>query len=315
MCECKGKCSCKSNEIKLRGPRGFVGPRGPQGPVGPQGLQGLQGAPGISNLPGPQGPAGPTGPQGVAGPTGPVGPQGATGPQGPAGSGTNVIFKKKTNYFITSGNNTYIVSPNVYYVEIELIGGGGGSGQIGSVVYLGGGSGAYVKFPLNVTPGQTLTFTVGTGANAQFSANGGNTTFNTSFGLVIAGGGLGPQWTNSGGMAPFNLKPGYGGIATIPGGLTQVLASSGSDGEINITANNDLKVAKGGITPILNGSLAAVTSLVYPENTGNVILDLSTKPINTFPSFSPGTGGARCNNNTGLGGEAGAVIITEYYLQ
>jgi hypothetical protein len=59
MCECKGNCACKSNEIKLRGPRGFVGPAGPQGNLGPQGIQGLQGAPG------PQGPQGPQGPAGI----------------------------------------------------------------------------------------------------------------------------------------------------------------------------------------------------------------------------------------------------------
>lgn len=70
MCKCEGKCSCKSNEIKLRGPRGFTGPAGPQGPVGPQGIQGFQGVPG------------PQGPQGVQGPIGPEGPQGPPGPGG-----------------------------------------------------------------------------------------------------------------------------------------------------------------------------------------------------------------------------------------
>jgi hypothetical protein len=34
MCSCKGSCGCKSNEIKLRGPRGFQGPQGPPGPIG-----------------------------------------------------------------------------------------------------------------------------------------------------------------------------------------------------------------------------------------------------------------------------------------
>lgn len=34
MCKCKGKCNCKNYEIKLRGPRGFIGPQGPQGPQG-----------------------------------------------------------------------------------------------------------------------------------------------------------------------------------------------------------------------------------------------------------------------------------------
>lgn len=41
MCSCKGSCNCKSNEIKLRGPRGFVGPQGPQGPQGAAGMPGL----------------------------------------------------------------------------------------------------------------------------------------------------------------------------------------------------------------------------------------------------------------------------------
>lgn len=57
MCECKGKCACKSNEIKLRGPRGYTGPAGPQGPLGPQGIQGLQGIPGLIGPQGPQGPS------------------------------------------------------------------------------------------------------------------------------------------------------------------------------------------------------------------------------------------------------------------
>jgi hypothetical protein len=55
MCKCKENCSCKSNEIKLRGPRGFTGPAGVQGPVGPQGLQGAQGLAGPQGLPGPSG--------------------------------------------------------------------------------------------------------------------------------------------------------------------------------------------------------------------------------------------------------------------
>jgi hypothetical protein len=81
MCNCKGSCDCKSNEIKLRGPRGFVGPAGPQGPVGPQGIQGLQGMPG---------PQGPQGPQGINGTPGFPGAAGPAGPQGIAGIPTSV---------------------------------------------------------------------------------------------------------------------------------------------------------------------------------------------------------------------------------
>ena len=47
------KCGgCKNHEVKLRGPRGFVGATGPQGPIGPQGPQGIQGVPGIQGPPG-----------------------------------------------------------------------------------------------------------------------------------------------------------------------------------------------------------------------------------------------------------------------
>lgn len=73
---CSKNDSCKSNEIKLRGPRGFTGPQGPQGLVGPQGIQGLTG---------PMGPQGPQGPQGITGAAGTDGIDGAPGPAGPAG--------------------------------------------------------------------------------------------------------------------------------------------------------------------------------------------------------------------------------------
>jgi len=98
MCECKGSCNCKSNEIKLRGPRGFTGPAGPQGPVGPQGIQGLQGAPG------------PQGPQGMQGATG---AQGNTGPQGPQGvPGTNGADQYKYITSIFAAGDTFIGNTN-----------------------------------------------------------------------------------------------------------------------------------------------------------------------------------------------------------
>jgi hypothetical protein len=94
MCNCKGSCDCKSNEIKLRGPRGFVGPAGPQGPVGPQGIQGLQGAAG------PQGVQGPQGTSGAAGTPGAIGP---AGPQGTAGIPTSIEDTTTVDLSYTAG--------------------------------------------------------------------------------------------------------------------------------------------------------------------------------------------------------------------
>jgi len=79
-CTCKDQCSCKSHEVKLRGPRGYQGHTGPQGPVGPTGLQGVPG---------------------------PVGPQGPQGPQGPSGMTTNQLAVR-----ITESNR--LLTANVY---------------------------------------------------------------------------------------------------------------------------------------------------------------------------------------------------------
>lgn len=100
MCNCKGSCDCKSNEIKLRGPRGFVGPAGAQGPIGPQGIQGLQGA---------AGPQGPQGPQGVAGTAGTPGSTGPAGPQGIAGIPTSIEDTTTVDLDYTAG----VLSANV----------------------------------------------------------------------------------------------------------------------------------------------------------------------------------------------------------
>jgi len=94
MCKCKGSCDCKSNEIKLKGPRGFVGPAGPQGPVGPQGIQGLQGAPG---------PQGTQGPQGASGAAGTPGSTGAAGAQGIPGVPTTVDDTTTVDLSYTAG--------------------------------------------------------------------------------------------------------------------------------------------------------------------------------------------------------------------
>lgn len=114
MCNCKGSCECKSNEIKLRGPRGFVGPAGPQGPVGPQGLQGLQGA---------------SGPQGVQGPQGFNG-GGNDATLDSVGIGQTIVYdgtgpdlftksiKQGSGINVTSDATTVIISANSLFVEI-----------------------------------------------------------------------------------------------------------------------------------------------------------------------------------------------------
>lgn len=126
MCNCKGSCNCKSNEIKLRGPRGFVGPGGAQGPAGPKGDTGIQGPTGLPGAQGPQGlngapgVAGSNGAQGPIGPAGPTGPIGLTGPQGiqgnpgPAGPVYHTMLHNAGTYTMEDDFDTvaYVIRPN-----------------------------------------------------------------------------------------------------------------------------------------------------------------------------------------------------------
>jgi len=115
---------------------------GPQGPQGPQGLQG------------PQGQLGPQGPQGTQGAQG---PQGVQGVQGPPGS-----FPSNFKAF-TGGGSTgaFTVPAGVTTIQIEAVGGGGaGDPSQGA----GGGSGAYQKVVLSVSPGSSYSVYVGAGS-------------------------------------------------------------------------------------------------------------------------------------------------------
>ena len=315
------KTCCKSNEIKLRGPRGVVGPPGSQGPAGPQGNPGPQGTPGPPGAQGVQGltGAGVQGNDGAQGPVGAIGPIGLTGPQGPAGSSTNAKFKRKDSYYVTNGTFTHTVSTDVYLIEVQLVGGGGGCGQVAGNVYAGGGSGSYVKFPLDVIPGQILNFTVGIGASAGFATpagNGGDTTFMTSFGLVKAGGGLGPKWTNLNQPSPYLIIPGYGGLVDYPSFIQPfTLGINGNDGEINLTAFGGLRVARGGQSPVFYARQRNLNTNIYPENTPVVTINTGTKLSALISSFAPGEGGQQARGGAGIGGTNGAVVITEYYLQ
>jgi hypothetical protein len=108
--------------------------------------------------------------------------------------------------FTSSGN--FIVPVGVTSLLIEIIGAGGGGARYSSNTADGGagGSGAYGKTIVAVTPGQIIPVTIGAGGlrYSGTSSSGGNgfSGGNTSFGtFVTATGGLGGQNTSSGGVA------------------------------------------------------------------------------------------------------------------
>lgn len=99
-------------------------------------------------------------------------------------------------------NGSFVVPPGVHTIEVELWGGGGFAGgetATPSAGGGGGGSGAYTHTVIPVTPGATLTVTVGGPTMATMIAAGTNT-------LACANGGLSGVSRNGCG------NPGAGGV-------------------------------------------------------------------------------------------------------
>jgi hypothetical protein len=217
------------------GPAGPQGPPGPEGPQGPSGPVGLPGPAGPQGPAGSQGVAGATGPQGISGPAGPIGPSGPAGPpgtpgvQGPPGTTGGLLGKQE---FLASG--PFVVPPGVTRLSVELYGAGGGGDNCVPSAFVanpvGGGGGAYTSTLLSVTPGQTLTVTVGMGGTSPIvlnasATNGGDSDIldSTNNILAVAHGGGGASCSANGALA----TSGAGG-AMDPNALISHAGASGN---------------------------------------------------------------------------------------
>lgn len=206
----------------------------------------------------------------------------------------------KTAYRLTSGT-TWTVPENWTNVNnIYMIGAGGGggggasSGQARAAGGGGGGGGFTQIINFAATPGQTISYTVGTGTSG---ANGGSTTWNS--GSFIAGGGQRGTATT----APLSLG-GAGGTGTVAGG-------TGGAGAFGTTAGFGYGSGGGGGAGGPNG---------VGGNGGNGIGASTTGQIaggggggngggTTGTNASLGLGGNGGNNSLGTGGGAGSATL------
>ena len=155
--------------------------------------------------------------------------------------GTPTVVSQPNCTVYTSGTNTFTVPNGITKIMVEVWGGGGGA-AIGTE---GGGGGGYSKGILSVTPGATITATVGAGGTGgqSYGSNGGTggtSTFSTisATGGSGTGSGLGAGGIGSGGSI-LNLRGsrgqligsgaiGTGGVAPYSGAFT--LASGQASG-------------------------------------------------------------------------------------
>lgn len=197
----------------------------------------------------------------------------------------------QTTETYTSGTS-WTVPCGVTSIDVEVYGAGGGGGgsKTGGQAGGGGGAGGYAFITLAVTPGQVITYSIGTGgagAAAGTGADGtaGNpTTFNA--GAVTANGGTAGLGDNNGGAG------GTGGTAT--GGDTNSSGGNGGPGGASIGGS-------GGSNPGPNGG----------GNTPGGAAGINGSPGNSYGGGGAGGGDKSGGSNpSGGAGADGAIVIT-----
>jgi hypothetical protein len=224
---------------------------------------------------------------------------------------TPVVSYALSQTFNSSGN--YVVPAGKNYISGFLIaagggGGGGGSGNTGDMGYMGGGGGgshgkavAFKDYP--VTPGETISITVGSSGNggngvintAPSGAGnaGGATTLSNLITVNGGGGGGGGTFTQGGGSNTGNLS--YNVNASYIASESSS-SSGGSGGRSGYYANNYISTpgaaGTAGGTALLTMNLNGVGSVSSGFNVG---------------SAGGGGGGAANNfsNQAGAGGTGG----------
>lgn len=186
--------------------------------------------------------------------------------------------------FTASG--TFVVPAGVTRLKVKLVGGGGGGAGGGGVNGFSGGGGAaggYAEGYLAVTPGASITATVGAGASAGGGTTGG-TGGTTSFSSISATGGGGG--TGSAGSCPG----GTGGLGA--GGYFNIRGGDGGDGNGVFSSGQQIQGGNGGASFFGGGG--------------------RTGSVNGVTAVCPGAGGGAAwgsSSGTGGGGANGCILV------
>lgn len=134
---------------------------------------------------------------------------------------------------VFTGNGTFTIPTGVTALKVTVVGGGGGSGGSVGVSCIsgtggsGGGGGTAISYLTGLTPGNTISVTVGAGGTAGGSAPGG--------------GGTGGNSSISSGTQTITTATGNGGVGGNAGNAITGNAGTGgtaSGGTINISGSN-----------------------------------------------------------------------------
>ena len=198
--------------------------------------------------------------------------------------GAETAKPKTVQLFNTVGDGTWLKPEGCTYIHVQLCGGGGGAAGY----WEAGGAGGYSETYVDVSDIESIDFFVGGGGGhvGYYGAaeDGGTTTFGK---YLYATGGYGANRNHqhSGGRGGY----GEGGMLNLNGG--------GGTGHCNSMSSG-------------SGGLGGETYF------GGAEADRRDSNSGDNGVGAPGTGGAGGRTNTGWGGtrgEAGAIVIHEYY--
>lgn len=206
--------------------------------------------------------------------------------------------------------SSWTVPAGVTSISILCIGGGGGGGAVGGSSAGGGGAGGSLSYANNVsvTPGETLTATVGAGGTAAArngsAGNGGASSLSrggTALCSATGGGGATVGYGGSAGSSFTGSAGYYGGNGGAPstfgrgcgGGGAAGYSGSGGDGQSSSNYTSQAGSGQGG-----GGGGGGATSY-SPGRTGG-------GGVGIYGSSTSGAGGTYNNDgNGGSGGSAG----------
>jgi hypothetical protein len=208
--------------------------------------------------------------------------------------------KLKSQEFLSSG--TFTVPAGITTVWVTMCGGGGSGGGWGaSNGAAGGGAGAYcIQRPVSVTPGASVTVTIGAGGasvtsgDAGGSAQVGNDGGATSFGAVsVSGGGGGNRVVNNSGNIVFSGNHAGRGSALGGCGITTGFRVAGSiGGRSGMSGQQNLGGGAGGLFGDGGDARNAANAIAGAANSGAGGGGVTESSQNQFLSGAGGSG--RC---------------------
>lgn len=204
------------------------------------------------------------------------------------GSGDISSFlAKATSVFTTGSAQTYTAPAGAEWVKVTVVGPGGNGGAATNQRATGGGGGAVAIKWLSITPGQTLTYTVGTASGTASTVSSGTLTITT----ISAGSGANGAGTAY--AASLTAGP-AGGTAT--------------GGDVNIAGGKGGNSYGSGTTVTTNFS-GAGGSCQFGQ--GGPALALVATAGQAGTGFGAGGGGSH-GSNTAANGTGGVIIFEAY---